>query len=91
MSDIARIEVISGPGATLWGANAMHGVINIITRPAHLTERIGNDPRGHASLASLMDLGRNQMFDLSVRHREYPAPSGLLIRRAVMAEARWRR
>jgi iron complex outermembrane receptor protein len=38
MSDIARIEVISGPGATLWGANAMHGVINIITRPAYLTE-----------------------------------------------------
>ena len=32
MDDIDRIEVISGPGATLWGANAMNGVINIITR-----------------------------------------------------------
>lgn len=32
--DIERIEVISGPGATLWGANAMNGVINIITRKA---------------------------------------------------------
>ncbi len=32
--DIERIEVISGPGATLWGANAVNGVINIITRPA---------------------------------------------------------
>jgi len=30
--DIDRIEVISGPGATLWGANAVNGVINIITR-----------------------------------------------------------
>ena len=30
--DIQRIEVISGPGATLWGANAVNGVINIITR-----------------------------------------------------------
>lgn len=29
---VERIEVISGPGATLWGANAMNGVINIITR-----------------------------------------------------------
>src|SRR5262249_6050593 len=29
---IDRIEVISGPGAVLWGANAMNGVINIITR-----------------------------------------------------------
>jgi iron complex outermembrane receptor protein len=39
MDDIDRIEVISGPGATLWGANAMHGVINVITRSAHLTDR----------------------------------------------------
>ncbi len=29
--DVDRIEVISGPGATLWGANAVNGVINIIT------------------------------------------------------------
>ena len=34
MDDIDRIEVISGPGATLWGANAMNGVINVITRKA---------------------------------------------------------
>ena len=32
--DIERIEVISGPGATLWGANAVNGVINIVTRRA---------------------------------------------------------
>jgi iron complex outermembrane receptor protein len=37
LEDIDRIEVISGPGATLWGANAMNGVINIITRSADLT------------------------------------------------------
>lgn len=36
--DIDRIEVISGPGATLWGANAMNGVINIITRNAGTTQ-----------------------------------------------------
>ncbi len=35
--DIERIEVISGPGATLWGANAVNGVINIITRNAGST------------------------------------------------------
>jgi iron complex outermembrane recepter protein len=34
IEDIDRIEVISGPGATLWGANAVNGVINIITRKA---------------------------------------------------------
>lgn len=36
--DIARIEVISGPGATLWGANAVNGVINIITRSSGDTQ-----------------------------------------------------
>jgi len=30
--NVERIEVISGPGATLWGANAVNGVINIVTR-----------------------------------------------------------
>jgi iron complex outermembrane recepter protein len=34
MDDVDRIEVISGPGATLWGSNAVNGVINIITRRA---------------------------------------------------------
>ncbi|MGH8221205.1 MAG: TonB-dependent receptor plug domain-containing protein [Steroidobacteraceae bacterium] len=38
LQDVDRIEVISGPGATLWGANAMNGVVNIITRPAYLTQ-----------------------------------------------------
>ncbi|HKY93504.1 MAG TPA: TonB-dependent receptor [Nevskiaceae bacterium] len=37
LEDVDRIEVISGPGATLWGANAMNGVVNIITRPAAQT------------------------------------------------------
>jgi iron complex outermembrane receptor protein len=36
--DIERIEVISGPGATLWGANAVNGVINVITRKAGDTQ-----------------------------------------------------
>jgi iron complex outermembrane recepter protein len=38
MSDIERIEVIRGSGATLWGANALNGVINIITRSAEETQ-----------------------------------------------------
>lgn len=36
--DVDRIEVISGPGATLWGANAVNGVINIITRNSNDTQ-----------------------------------------------------
>ena len=38
LEDVERIEVISGPGATLWGANAVNGVINVITRPARDTQ-----------------------------------------------------
>ncbi|MES3023742.1 MAG: TonB-dependent receptor [Pseudomonadota bacterium] len=38
LEDVERIEVISGPGATLWGANAVNGVINIITRAAAETQ-----------------------------------------------------
>src|SRR3569833_2192385 len=38
LDDVDRIEVISGPGATLWGANAVNGVINIITRKTQDTQ-----------------------------------------------------
>ena len=38
LEDVERIEVISGPGATLWGVNAVNGVINVITRPARDTQ-----------------------------------------------------
>ncbi len=38
LANIERIEVISGPGGTLWGANAVNGVINVITRDAASTQ-----------------------------------------------------
>ena len=38
LEDVAQIEVISGPGATLWGSNAVNGVINIITKTARDTQ-----------------------------------------------------
>ena len=37
MADIERIEVIRGPGGTLWGANAVNGVINVITKSSRET------------------------------------------------------
>ncbi|HBY61732.1 MAG TPA: hypothetical protein DEH78_18065 [Solibacterales bacterium] len=38
LSDIDRIEVIRGPGATMWGSNAVSGVVNIITKRASATQ-----------------------------------------------------
>jgi iron complex outermembrane receptor protein len=38
LANIERIEVVSGPGGTLWGANAVNGVINIITRDSRETQ-----------------------------------------------------
>lgn len=37
LDDVARIEVISGPGGSVWGTNAVNGVINIIRKPAAAT------------------------------------------------------
>ena len=60
--DIDRIEVISGPGATLWGANAVNGVINITTRKAGETQdgslRVGGgnlEQRGSAQYGGQAD------------------------------------
>ncbi len=52
MSDVERIEVISGPGATIWGANAVNGVINIITKSARDTQGKQLVVRGGAEGAS---------------------------------------
>src|SRR5204863_8695272 len=54
LEDIDRIEVVRGPGATLWGANAVNGVINIITKSAKETQGLlfsaggGTQDRGFA-------------------------------------------
>lgn len=55
IEDIERIEVISGPGATLWGANAVNGVINVLTRSARDT---------HGALVSIGGGNRQQVVAL---------------------------
>jgi iron complex outermembrane receptor protein len=57
LDDVERIEVISGPGATLWGANAVNGIINILTRAS--AETVGTLVSGGAG---------NRERGLSLRH-----------------------
>jgi iron complex outermembrane recepter protein len=45
LDDIDRIEVIRGPGSTLWGSNAVNGVVNIETKPANETQGLSLDSR----------------------------------------------
>ena len=66
LADIERIEVIRGPGGATWGANAVNGVVNIITKSAAATQgglleaSTGNAERGTLSMrygGQLEDLG----------------------------------
>lgn len=68
LADIERIEVIRGPGAALWGTNAVNGVINIITKSAERTQgglisaAGGNVEGGYGSAQYGGKLGRLGFF-----------------------------
>ena len=68
LADIDRIEVISGPGSTLWGANAVNGVINVITKRPQDTQGLavvgggGTGLRGFGSARYGGTVGENVRF-----------------------------
>lgn len=73
IEDIDRIEVIRGPGATLWGANAVNGVINILSKSARetqgtlLTAGGGDRERGFGAARYGGKAGENTWYRVYVR------------------------
>ncbi|MBA3637915.1 MAG: TonB-dependent receptor [Acidobacteria bacterium] len=61
LPDIDRIEVIRGPGGTIWGANAVNGVINVISKPSAQTQ---------GTLVSVVG-GFNERAVVSARYGDY--------------------
>ena len=75
MEDISRIEVIRGPSASLWGANAVNGIINIITKAASETQGGlvsaggGTDERYFATGRYGGQLGKDTSYRLYAKHQ----------------------
>jgi iron complex outermembrane recepter protein len=73
MESIDRIEVIRGPGATMWGANAVNGVINIITKRSSETSGIsgglstGNRERNNAVIQYGGFVSENLSYRVNVK------------------------
>jgi iron complex outermembrane receptor protein len=71
MEDIDRIEVISGPGGTLWGANAVNGIINILSKPARDTQGMLLSAGGGDQLQDIVGLRYGGTLATNIFYRVY--------------------
>jgi iron complex outermembrane receptor protein len=76
LEDVERIEVISGPGGSLWGANAVNGVISIITKRARDTQgviftgAVGDFMKTHVGARYADSIGTKTFYRLYAQHSE---------------------
>jgi len=74
LEDIDRIEVIRGPGASVWGANAVNGVINIITKQAQdtqggfITAGAGTEEKGFGGVRYGGELSEKAYFRIFAKY-----------------------
>lgn len=71
LEDIERIEVISGSGATLWGGNAVNGIISITTKRAQATRGFLIESGGGSQPRSFLNLRYGAGFGSSGHYRVY--------------------
>jgi iron complex outermembrane recepter protein len=71
LADIDRIEVISGPGGALWGANAVNGVINIITKSSKDTQGLYAQAGGGSRPQDFTDVRYGGALDPDTQFRLY--------------------
>jgi iron complex outermembrane receptor protein len=71
LEDIDRIEVISGPGGALWGANAVNGVINIITKSAKDTQGVYAEAGGGSQPQDFTGVRYGGSLDANSAYRVY--------------------
>lgn len=79
LEDIDRIEVIRGSGATLWGSNAVNGIINVVTKEASDTQgglvsaAAGSEERVTGTIRYGSKLGRNVYYRVTAKATEHDA------------------
>ena len=71
LEDIDRIEVISGPGGALWGANAVNGVINIVTKDASASPGLYAQAGGGQGIPGFGVLRYGGMLSPALSYRLY--------------------
>lgn len=86
LEDVDRIEVIRGPGAAVWGANAVNGVINFVTKSSKDTQGLlmsgggGIEDRAFGTIRYGGKLGKNAYYRLYAKHSdrdEFTTANGL--------------